>query len=56
MAIIDLVTMITDEKIKFLVAGGENFGIGDTKDDSKKDATDAEVVEVEETDEKEEKK
>jgi len=31
-ALIDLVTVITDDKIKILVAGGENFGINGTVD------------------------
>lgn len=63
-AIIDLVTVILEDKILFLVSGGENFGINGTVDsnnenkeektDAKDNVVDAEVTEVKE--ESEEKK
>jgi len=58
-ALIDLITVITNDKILVLVYGGENFGINgtvdsnnnnteETKENSKEDAVDAEVSEVKE--------
>lgn len=48
MAIIDFVTVIINGKLTVLVAGGENFGIGESE--KKSDSVDAEVKDVEEKD------
>ena len=54
-SIVDIITVLIDGNIKFLVYGGENFGINGTVDaassndeNSKDDAVDAEVKEVNE--------
>lgn len=52
LSIVDLVFIITEDKIKVLVVGGENFGItGTVSTEEKKDDTKAEEVKEEKTEE-----
>lgn len=46
LSIVDIVTIITDEKIKFMVSGGENFGIsGKVTSSDNTEAKEAEAAE-----------
>lgn len=59
LSIVDLVTIITDDKIKLFIPGGENFGISGkvTSDEETKEETKEEPKEEAKTEEtKEEKK
>ncbi len=55
MAIVDLCTELSEDKIKFLVSGGENFGINGTVDENNEDANKSDKSEKK-TEESEEEK